>query len=203
MKALDLAKWFINKNKNLKNGYNEANTKINKLIYFSNLMYYCIRNKLLIEEEFEKWDNGPVVRKVYEEYRYNNLSQNIKDIIKIESYLKLKVLNIVNFIYSNKSAKELSLETHKHSIWKNIKRNEKIKISNITSREKQEIIDMYNVYKDIDFDKLNSIVINGINFYFKGNIEAISYKIINELKEIEKSKYPIFFEIINGELVFY
>lgn len=57
----EVARWFIFHNPELASGYIDENTKINKLLYFSNLMYYCIHNEYLIKDEFVAFPNGPVV----------------------------------------------------------------------------------------------------------------------------------------------
>ena len=96
MKAVDLAKWFIYKNPNLSRGYIDENTKLNKLVYFSNLMYYSLKNENLIEDNFEHWDHGPVVREIYKSYRYGDLSSYSK-YIKIYFNINIVCLFVINF----------------------------------------------------------------------------------------------------------
>ena len=96
MKANLLAKWFMKTNPSLKNGYIDENTKLNKLLFFSSSMYYATQNENLTDEKFEKWDNGPVIRKIYTDYRYNNLSSFPDSDIVIEDDEILKILNIIN-----------------------------------------------------------------------------------------------------------
>ena len=74
LKAHDVAKWFIYKNPELASGYIDENTKVNKLLYFSNLMYRCVEDDRLISDDFIAFPNGPVVYSVYRDYRYNGLN---------------------------------------------------------------------------------------------------------------------------------
>ena len=50
--AHEAAKWFIFNNPDLASGYIDENTKVNKLLYFSNLMYKCVEGDRLISDEF-------------------------------------------------------------------------------------------------------------------------------------------------------
>lgn len=136
MKAYEISNWLLEKNPTLYFGTYDGNVVLNKLLYFSNLMYYSVYNENLIEEKFEKWTNGPVIREIYTDYRHNNCS-NIKKHSNVKISPKVKtVLNIVNFVYGDLSAKSLSDETHKHSIWKEQEQNGHLDFSRIEEKEK-------------------------------------------------------------------
>ncbi|HFU4006949.1 TPA: type II toxin-antitoxin system antitoxin SocA domain-containing protein, partial [Streptococcus suis] len=63
--TLNLAKCFLSINPSLRVGNFDNNLKVNKLLYFASLMYFSLFNDDLIDDYFERWDNGPVVREVY------------------------------------------------------------------------------------------------------------------------------------------
>lgn len=44
--AHKVAKWFIFHNPELASGFIDENIKVNKLLYFSNLMYICVEKSL-------------------------------------------------------------------------------------------------------------------------------------------------------------
>lgn len=202
MRINDLAKWFLYKNPALCAGYIDENTKLNKLLYFSYLMYYAVNDENLTEDTFEKWDNGPVSREIYKNYRYNNLSNYVDEKVEIQNKNVLKVLQIVNFVYSNKTARELSEETHNHSIWIDAGKNENIDFSKISSKEKNLMKNLYEAYKNMDFDNISMEKIAGNIYYYDKTNLTISDDIVSKLEKMELRNDPMFIEDIEGELVF-
>lgn len=164
MNNVDLAKWFMNKDVHLRDGTNDANTKLNKMVYFSNLMYYSKFEEKLNNDIMERWDNGPVSRDIYKDYRYYNLSSSeltapLPDKVK-------KVVEIVFFVFGQRSARSLSDECHTHNIWLNGKRNDVLEISNIDANVKEYMKNLYEIYETIDFDTIGIEKVNGNSFYY-------------------------------------
>lgn len=202
MRIDTLAKWFLSKNPQLCGGYIDENTKLNKLLYFSYLMHYAVTGRNLTDDKFEKWDNGPVSREIYREYRYNNLSKFSDTKVDIEDKNVLKFLEIVNFVYSNRTARELSEETHEHSIWIDAEKNKDIDFRKIAEKEKCLMKNFYTTYADIDFDSMAMEKISGnIYYYDKSNLD-MSDEVVSLLEKMEPQSEPMFVENINGELVF-
>lgn len=202
MRIDTLAKWFLSKNPQLRGGYIDQNTKLNKLLYFSYLMHYAVTGRNLTDDKFEKWDNGPVSREIYEEYRYDNLSGFSETKVDIEDKDVLKFLEIVNFVYSNRTAGELSKETHEHSIWIDAEKNEDIDFRKIAEKEKCLMKSLYATYADMDFDSIVMEKISGnIYYYDKYNLD-MSDEVVSILEKMEPQSEPMFVENINGELVF-
>lgn len=203
MKAKDIAVWFLNKNPNLYNGYNDENTKLNKLVFFSNMMYYSVYGENLIDESFKKWDNGPVCTEVYRAYRYEGLAYNTEIKSNIVDKATIEVLNIINFIYSYMTGYELSQESHEISIWKEASRNGYIDFKSLKNEDIKKMKILYELNKDVDFDNIGMEKINdNIYYYDKSNME-IDDSIVEKLSSI--SKMPdrvVFLEMIDGELVF-
>lgn len=201
--TINLAKCFLSINPGLRVGNFDNNLKVNKLLYFASLIYYSIYQEDLIDENFERWDNGPVVREVYKEFRYNNLNtQNDCDFDEFSSDIK-KVIQITNFVYGNKTSNELSDETHTHNIWIQTPKNEYLEFSKINLSVKNYMKNLYLVYKDIDFKNLHKEIINGnIYFYYDDNIDLYSEESLNEIQNISSTVFPIFVELLDGEMVF-
>lgn len=200
----EVAKWFIFHNPELASGYIDENTKINKLLYFSNLMYYCINNENLINEDFIAFPNGPVVFSVYRDYRYNGLNSLPQQIIT-PTEIQLKILNIINFIYGNASTDELVNESHTHSLWKDVQHlipnNPKIEFKNVEPELVAYNKALYNTYADIDFSNIvKEKIKNNIYYYFKDSFDMTD-EIIDKLSTFDKYDEPKFLEIIDGELV--
>lgn len=200
----EVAEWFIYHNPHLASGYIDENTKINKLLYFSNLLYYCVTGDTLIDEEFIAFPNGPVVFSVYRDYRYNGLNQYPHQITRFSTDIE-QILNIINFVYGNYSTKELVKETHEHSLWKEIchliPNNPTINFQKVDPSLESFYKSIFDTYSNFDFSRLIKEKIGGNTYYYiKDNLE-ISDDIIEELSKFPESSEPHFLEIINGELV--
>lgn len=117
----EVAKWFIFNNPELAYGYLDENVKLNKLLYFSNLMYYCINHTNLLDEPFVAFSKGPVVFSIYSDYRHHGLNvMPDSDAVTNMTEVQRQILNIVNFVYGNKDADTLVEESHHHSLWKDV-----------------------------------------------------------------------------------
>lgn len=206
LNAHDVAKWYIYNNPELASGYLDENTKVNKLLYFSNLMYRCVNHENLINESFVAFPNGPVVYSIYRDYRYNGLNKlpAKDDIVELNKEQK-KILDIVNFIYGNSSTKELVDESHTHSMWKNVKhlipRNPEVSFDNIDKEIVEYQRALYKTYSEVDFSVLKKEKINSNIYYYYSDTFELTEDIIEKLADIERTNEPMFLEIIDGELV--
>lgn len=70
-KALDVAKFFINLAADSINEDLATNMRVNKLLYFAQAYSLKHLGYNLIEEPFEAWQYGPVVRDVYNTFQVN------------------------------------------------------------------------------------------------------------------------------------
>lgn len=203
-KASNVAKWFIYKNPYLASGYIDENTKINKLLYFSNLMYYCVNKNNLIDEKFVAFPNGPVVYSVYRDYRYNDLDK-MPD--KVEDFDKesLKILNIVNFIYGDLPVEALIKESHSHSLWKDVKElipyNPRIEFEKVEDSLCEYNKQIYNTYVNFNFDNLKKEKINNNIYYYLKDSFDMNDDVIEKLSNFDRFDEPKFLEMIDGELV--
>ena len=79
LRAVDIAKYFINKdsdktlfNKNTicKNGrtFYEGNARLNKFLHLAQNIYFAKHNKLLMDTSFYAYDNGAVIPDIQEHY---------------------------------------------------------------------------------------------------------------------------------------
>lgn len=204
MRGSEAAKWFIFHNPELASGYIDANTKVNKLLYFSNLLYYCIHSQNLIEDDFVAFPNGPVIYAIYRDYRYNGLDKLPKELPPVEKEQE-KILNIINFVYGDAPVDELIEETHSHSLWKRVKdripNNPKIEFDNIDDELIQYNRNLYAAYSDVDFTKLKKEKINGNVYYYHVENMVLTDDIVETLSSFGKYDEPKFLEMIDGELV--
>lgn len=198
MKAIGIAKWFLLKNPSLLKGGIDENLKLNTLLCFSNLMYFSVFEQELIDDGFEKFGNVPVVKSVYDEYKYSNLCESIDDESNNLDPKVLQVLEIINFVYGDFS---LSEPTELYELTETENEYE-IEVNNISHDIKEFMLNLYNLYKGYNFDNIGVELIHGNRFiYFKDELE-LTEDILNQLKAIEKQNTATFIEMIDGELVF-
>lgn len=205
LKAKKVTKWFIRKNPYLSSGFIDENTKINKLLYFSNLFSYAVLGEKMIEDEFVAFPNGPVVYDIYRDYRYNGLNSFPQSDIKVnEKYEKL--LEIVNFVYGNRQKDDLVNISHSHNLWKDVEQriphNPPILFENATEDLLEKCRNIYKTYENVDFSKIKTEYINGNVYYYDiDNISELNDEIINKLMELPPTDEAQFIEIYDGELI--
>lgn len=198
MKAIEIAKWFLFKNPSLLKGEIDENLKLNTLLCFSNLMYLSVYKEKLIDDKFEKFEGYPVVKSVYDEYQYNNLCESADEKPTILDKKILQILEINNFVFGDFS---LSEPTELYKLTE-VENEDEIEVGNISQDIKEFMLNLYNLYKDYDFDRIGVELINGNKYvYFKDELE-LTEDILNQLKAIKKQNTTTFIEMIDGELVF-
>ena len=200
--TMDLAKYFLSINPNLRVGNYDNNLKLNKLLYFSSLMYFSVFKENLINNYFERWNNGQVIRDVYREFRYNDLISNSECKSDAVSSKEKTIIQIVNFIYGNKTSNELSEETHLHNIWIDASQNEYLDFQKMDSSIISYMKNLYSIYQTVDFENLHKEVINGNTYLYYDDIDLSLENYLNVLQDVGSTEFPIFVELLNGELVF-
>lgn len=208
MDAEKVAKWFIQKNPYLTNGYMDSNIILNKLLYFSNLFGYAVLNERVIDDVFIAFPKGPVVYSIYRDYRYNGLNAYPKNAIELDQkYLKL--FEVVNFMFDYVENDKLIYLTHVKHFWQDVKdripSNPPIIFENADSNLLQKCRDIYSdMCEFIDFKKLRKDVIACNTYYYDtDNIKELTDEIINELLKEPKCHKARIIEIIDGEINLY
>ena len=133
--ALDIAKWFLNINgaqMNFEDSEYITNLKLQKLLYYAQGYYLARKNDPLFKEDFIAWEHGPVIRKVYDEYKKNGakgIEYNEDFNISIDRETEI-ILNEVYEKFGQFSAWKLRDMTHQEMPWRTTTRND------IISKEK-------------------------------------------------------------------
>lgn len=133
--ALDIAKWFLNINRaqmNFEDSEYITNLKLQKLLYYAQGYYLARKNDPLFKEDFIAWEHGPVIRKVYDEYKKNGakgIEYNEDFNISIDKETEI-ILNEVYEKFGQFSAWKLRDMTHQEMPWRTTTRND------IISKEK-------------------------------------------------------------------
>lgn len=117
--SLDIAKWFLWKNKvnQLENEteYDDkyevyeglTHLKLQKLLYFAQGVNLVVNNKVLFNDKINAWTHGPVVKKVYNDFKKwgrdeINIELTPEDMKKIEEIeLDIESSTVLNSVYDN------------------------------------------------------------------------------------------------------
>lgn len=212
MKAIDVAKWFYRNNEQTKKNNKDGNVVMQKLCYYAQAMYLVIYNKPLFDERIEAWENGPVVKDVYDLYRWYNYNLKKNDNITF-SQEEEQVLKVVNSVYGFKTANELIESTHNEKPWKQFEAVAKERDNNPEIKKEDmmnyyvALADVYEANKDNDFNNERMCKYLNCNFIYNiDNIKDIS-QYTKELNEIaKKQNTPKSFNIYvdeGNELVVY
>lgn len=115
----DVADWFIQNNLDTPTNTWKGNMKLQKLLFFSQLIYMCKNNgKTMYQEKFSAFDNGMVLEPVRQEYlkHYSKMKEASKSQIILPENVK-EALKITVDIFGNCSADELSELSHQFKAW--------------------------------------------------------------------------------------
>ena len=131
--ALDVAKYFVTLC-DPDAGDNISNLKIQKLLYYAQGFHVALYDEPLFVEEIEAWIHGPVVPKVYREYKDRGCGA-----IPVDSEFdpevipenKKEFLNEVYNVFGQYSAWKLRNMTHEEPPWKNCTQGETISLNSM------------------------------------------------------------------------
>ena len=114
-----VAEWFIQRNLDNPTNTGKGNMKLQKLLFFSQLIYMCKNNgKTMYEEKFSAFDNGMVLEPVRQEYlrNYKELKQASTSTITLPEKVE-EALKITEDIFGKCTADELSELSHQFDAW--------------------------------------------------------------------------------------
>lgn len=116
----DVAKWFCAQGIIENPDSREGNMKIQKLLFFAQLIYMAKNNgETMFDEEFKAFKDGVVLESVMNNYReqYNQMFNNIHiNNLNIDSKI-LEILEDTKEIFGDASAQDLSELSHEFDAW--------------------------------------------------------------------------------------
>ena len=142
--AKNIAEWFLNKNRiqmNFEDSEYITNLKLQKLLYYAQGYFLAKKDTPLFNEDFLAWEHGPVIRKIYDEYKTNGSSgiRYDKDFnVTIDEETE-RILEEVYEKYGQFTAWKLRNMTHEEMPCKTTPRNEVIKKEKIKEFFKNKI----------------------------------------------------------------
>ena len=114
-----VAEWFIQNDLDNPTNTGKGNMKLQKLLFFSQLIYMCQNNgETMYNEPFSAFDNGMVLEPIRQEYlkNYDNLKKAAIKEIKLPEKVEV-TLKITRDIFGDCSADELSELSHQFDSW--------------------------------------------------------------------------------------
>ena len=144
LSALDVSKFFL---KGLSRpdtmGDIISHLKLQKLLYYAQGIHLALHDKPLFKEEIVKWEYGPVVKEVYEEYK--NIGSGalpIPDHVDVSLFSEKEQETIFKTYneYGQYSAWRLSQMTHEELPWRETQFNEVIKHNLLSRFFKSELL---------------------------------------------------------------
>lgn len=197
--AITFARYLINKNPSEFNNNFDGNMKLQKMLFFANMVHLSSSGDVLFNDAIQAFEKGCVVENVRTEYYicYENLkssSENFEYDFSREQYDSLKK---VNEIFGHLSAKTLSDLTHEFDFWKlryensknedgSYDQNKNIITKEDMKNEVEKISNILSIYKSNIIPDEKFDVINGIKFYFEDSMK-ISEDVISKLYEMSSS----------------
>ena len=114
-----VAEWFIKRGLDNPTNTGKGNMKLQKLLFFSQIIYMCKNNgETMYQEKFSAFDNGMVLEPVRQEYLRNYAKLKKESTKEIEIPTKVKdALEITVNIFGECSADELSELSHQFNAW--------------------------------------------------------------------------------------
>ena len=119
VKPIDVAKWFINQNIEGIDNSKDGNMKLQKLLFFAQMIYMCRNNgDTMFEEEFNAFEHGMVLQNVLWKYKDNfeELEKESKQKVEMPNDIE-EILITTKEIFGECSPKELSEMTHELKAW--------------------------------------------------------------------------------------
>ncbi|WP_221568998.1 Panacea domain-containing protein [Alkalihalobacillus sp. TS-13] len=214
VKALDLAKWFIKHDFDKPKDTIEGNSKLQNLIYFSQLIHLAKNGDTLFNDKIYASENGSVIEAISKQY-YD------KDFISEASVYNgefpeeiIETLLITIEIFGGLSATELLDINYQQNSWIKAYNNSSVGRSN--SKDESEINidclikDDLNNFRELlsAYDSINNNldfrVIKGRTYYFDPTKLELSDEIIKKLEEFNgnESAYTIYFDDNVGLVIY-
>jgi uncharacterized phage-associated protein len=159
--VFDFSKWFLDNNLDTPRNTFKGNMKLQKLLFFAQLISLAKNDRLLFDETFHAFENGMVMEDVRLKYR-NNLLEFLSYDRKPLSKEEIEILELTKNIYGSEDADILSNMSHQFNYWNkyfkqsNDENNYKVKEKSIVPNEElkkelaniKDVLDAYEMLKN-------------------------------------------------------
>ncbi|KLU60054.1 hypothetical protein CEB3_c34850 [Peptococcaceae bacterium CEB3] len=195
--ALDAAKWFMSQNYDTPQNTYDGNMKLQKLLYFAQLIHMAKYGEVLFKDPIYAFENGPVVENVRQDYKrcYYQLKRDVGELDpSIFTRQELDTLEKTGAIFGSSSAKELSKLNHLHLSWKNalvrstrpggyhVTEDAKITINSIAAHDLDGIHELLKAAELTEQLNLSHETINGVTFFYDPAELTLTDELIQQLE---------------------
>lgn len=196
--AREVALWLIKNNMDCRDCSFNGNMKLQKLLYFSQVVHLAKYGNPLFNDDMYAFEKGTVVENVRREYR-NQFEKILLDSIKSDIIFSQPIkytLEVVSDIFGNLSAQALSDVNHAQKSWEDAyynsytgsfhyKERSKISLDSIISNDIKKVKEMLSAYETSKKQKSEVVVINNIKFYYNPDEIDITDEITDFLENFE------------------
>ncbi|HBR27797.1 MAG TPA: hypothetical protein DD789_00010 [Firmicutes bacterium] len=216
MEARLIAKWFICHNYDNPRNTLKGNKKLQKLLYFAQLIHLAKHNKTLFEDPIFAYKNGSVVEDIRLKYKREN-GTFVNEAYQASFDLPpeaLETLYLTETIFGDASVDELSELNHQHKGWEiaflrskirgeYVKELAEISIEDIVQYDIQRIKDMIEIHGTIS-KKQGYIEIKGVKYFYDPREIQMNDEIKKELETFpaEEKAYQLYNDKNQGLIVF-
>lgn len=199
MKAIECAKFFMQEKLDTPRNTYDGNMKLQKLLYFAQLISLAKYNIPLFPEKIYAFEHGMVIDDIRKEYK-SNYQAILNDNDRTFSDQEKDVLDLTIEIFGGYNADELSEITHHHLSWKleyedgtlpngyHDKEESEVSLESLKKNEVQDMQDLiYSIEKSSESEESMSEV------YFDGSTFSFDSKNISveEIKDfVNKNSFP-------------
>lgn len=194
-KAIDFARWFIKKGCDWPRNSRDGNMRLQKMLYFSQLIHLARTGEVLFEDPIFAFQNGSVIEDVRLAYK-ENFAVLIEESYSLNlqfSSEQEKTVQTAEALFCDLRAKELSELNHLHHSWK--KAFEKscvhgspqkilstISVDDIKQYDLGKIKEMLIAYDMAKGQCETFEVINGSKFYYNPSELILTEEILEALE---------------------
>lgn len=173
--VLDISKWFMNRHEDIASGSFNGNVKLQKLLYYTQVMSIAVTGEGIFTNNIEAWKHGPVIAEAFRFYShdFDKIKNRKININKADE----KLLKVINSLFGFKTAKELENISHKEKPWLELKDEVDKRSNPIITKEKiknyyKNMKNIFETFSDFDFDNEKAEYINSNVFvYNKKDLE--------------------------------
>ncbi|MEK8128981.1 type II toxin-antitoxin system antitoxin SocA domain-containing protein [Paenibacillus filicis] len=214
--ATDAAKWFLQNNLDVPRNTFDGNMKLQKMLYFSQLIHLAKNGEPLFGENILAFKNGSVVEEVRQAYQYQHYELLAAARQQSVDYTpeQLETFRIAENIYGQLSAKKLSEINHMHQSWISAFENSQegrfynkeksiMPLEGLLVNEVPMTKEMLNTYSNYTFsDKYE--VVNGIKFYYNPEEIALTADVMALLESFNgpDSAYSVYRDETAGIVIY-
>lgn len=216
--AKEFALFFMKKGMDTNPNTFDGNMKLQKMLFFANLIHLAEFESCLFNDEILAFRNGCVIEEIRLAYKnnYAKLKEESDRFIETFTEQERESLELTMEIFGNLSANELSNLNHQFKFWNDSYQNgistsgfhdKTDSCVSVFSMKKEIniIIELIKTYRESKISEENYELVNGVKFYYDFNKKLLTDEIYTQLEDYslyaDDKSYSIYFD--EKDLVIY